>query len=229
MADQWANMRGPVLTPRDSDILRWLGRHGLVTAEQIQRRFFAGERAAYRRIHTLGEMGLIRRDPTYYRQPYVLRLTMAGARVANAGVGPAELVLAAVRHSLALVELTERLVAQHPGATLITEREFRARQLRALREGTLQHCGRIPDGLLVLSPAEGGTHVALELDLTPKRAYGITRVIDAYNDAFSPTSGDEQSVNAVWWFVAPATIERVRAVVHEKRADDFITVQEWQP
>jgi len=229
MGERWMDMRGPALTPRDNSILRWLGRHGVVTAEQIQRRFFAGERAAYRRIHKLGEMGLIRRDPTYYRQPYVLRLTMAGARVANAGVGPAELVLAAVRHSLALVELTERLVAQHPGATLITEREFRARQLRALREGTLARCARIPDGVLVLAADEGGTRVAIELDLTPKRNYTITKVIDAYNTTFNPTSSDGEGFGQVWWFVAGGAVDRVRCVVVEQHAEDFITVQEWKP
>ncbi len=34
--------REPVLTPRDVEILSWVGRHGIVKAEQISRRFFSG-------------------------------------------------------------------------------------------------------------------------------------------------------------------------------------------
>lgn len=228
MGERWRE-RGPMVTPRDREILAWIGRHGVVTAEQVQHRFFAGERATYRRIQAVRTLGLVRRDATFYKQPYVLRLTTAGARVADVGVGPAQLILASVSHSLGLVDLTECLVAQHPGATLITEREFRARQLRALREGTSERCARIPDGVLVLAPDEGGMRVAIELDLTPKRAYGITRVIEAYNTTFNPNWSDEAGFNRVWWFVAGGAVERVRATVRDARADDFITVQEWHP
>jgi len=218
--------RGPELTPRDTDILSWLGRHGLATPEQIARRFFRSQWAAYRRLRKLETMTLIRRDRTFWKAPYVLRLTIAGARVADAGVGPAELVLAEVRHALALVDLTETLLAEHPGATLVTEREFRAAQLRALRDGTCRRPGRIPDGVLQLSPDEGETRVALELDLTSKRAYAITRVIDAYTQLFSASPTDD-GFGAVWWYVLPGTVERVRQIVQEARATDFIDVREW--
>ncbi len=220
--------RGPELTPRDTDILCWLGRHGLATPEQVARRFFRSTWAAYRRLRKLEAMALIRRDRTFWKSAHVLRLTAAGARVADAGVGPAELVLAEARHALALVDLTEALLAEHPGATLVTEREFRAAQLRALRDGTYRRTGRIPDGVLQMSLDEGGTRVALELDLTNKRAYALTRVIDAYTQLFSATPTDD-GFGAVWWYVLPGTVERVREAVQEARAIDFIDVREWEP
>ncbi len=218
-----------MLTERDVALLQWITRHGVVTPEQVAHRYFSGQSAAYRRLRKLIGLTLIRRDPTYYRAPFVLRVTAAGARVADVGVGPAELVLAAVRHSLALVTLTESLLAQHPGARLITEREFRAAHLRLLREGTTEPCPRIPDGVLILSPDEGRTRVALELDLTPKRQFALTRVIDAYATTFTPTVGEETGFGQVWWFVAGGAAERVRALVHDKRADDFMIVRDWRP
>ncbi len=220
--------RGPELTPRDTDILCWLGRHGLATPEQVARRFFHSTWAAYRRLRKLEAMALIRRDRSFWKAPSVLRLTTAGVRVADAGVGPAELVLAEVRHALALVDLTEALLAAHPGATLVTEREFRAAQLRALRDGTGRRPGRIPDGVLQLPPDEGETRVALELDLTSKRAYAITRIIGAYTQLFSATPTDD-GFGAVWWYVLPGMVERVREIVQEARALDFIDVREWEP
>lgn len=212
-----------MVTPRDMEILRWIGRHGIVSMGQVTAHFFTGERAAYRRLHGLIGLGVVRRDPTHWRSPFVLRLTPAGARLADVGVGPAELVLAAVPHSLALVELTERLHAAHPSSTLITEREVRAARLRALREGQRRATGRIPDGVLVLPTGE---HAAIELDLTPKRAYGVMRVIDAYSTVYSRTP-DADRFNIVWWYVVPPATERVRAIVQEQRADDFIDVREW--
>ncbi len=218
-----------MLTERDVALLQWITRHGVVTAEHVAQRYFSGQSAAYRRLRKLIGLKLIRRDPTYYRAPFVIRVTAAGTRVAAVGVGPAALVLAEVRHSLALVDLTERLLAQHPGATLITEREFRAAHLRLLREGRPEPCPRIPDGVLLLSPDEGKIRVALELDLTPKRVYALTRVIEAYSTAFNPTVGEETGFSKVWWFVAGGAAERVRSLVHDKRADDFMIVREWRP
>ncbi len=217
----------PVVTTRDEDIVRWITRHGLVTADQVEARFFGSPWAAYRRLRALERLKLIRRDLTHYRHPAVIRVTMQGAQLAAVGVGPARLVPHAVPHSLAVVDLTERVLRDHPGNTLITEREFRAAELRALREGTLTRCPRIPDGILVLSRADGAERVALELDLTPKRTREIKSVVDAYARMYDAYPDDEH-VSAVWWWVLPATVERVRILVRTLGADDFITVKGWE-
>lgn len=217
-----------VLTERDVALLQWIARHGVVTAEHIAQRYFAGQSAAYRRLRKLVSLGLIQRDPTHYRSPFVIRVTSAGARVAAVGVGPADLHIAEVPHALALVTLAERLLAAHPGAVLITEREYRAAQLRARREGTRPRLGRIPDGVLQLAPEAGATRIAIELDLTDKRRYALSRVINAYSEAFDPRP-DADGFGAVWWFVNPPAVMRVRAAVEHARAGDFITVTEWRP
>lgn len=217
-----------VLTERDVALLQWVTRHGVVTAEQIARRFFSGQSATYRRLRKLIGLGLIRRDPTHYREPFVIRVTPAGARVAGIGVGAADLHLADVHHALALVDLSDRLVSEHPSAILITEREYRATLLRALRAGRRARMSRITDRVLHLAPEEGATRVAIELDLTNKRLYGLTRIITAYTDAFDPRP-DGDGFGAVWWYVNPSAVMRVRAAVKHAHAGDFMTVVEWRP
>jgi len=233
---QWATLdpqpRLPVrggpgwqVTPRDIEILQWVGRHGLVTPEQLGRKFFRrgkdqiGQRAAYDRIRKLVELGLLQRLPTFYREPHVLRVTKVGADLAGNDVGPANLVLSDVRHAIALVDLTEQLLTQTKGAILETEREFRARRHRAMREGNARvGKGRIPDAVLTLS---NGEPVAVELDLTSKRSRDIERIIISFQ---------YERVKHVWWFCTSKEItERVREVVRRRRADDFIEVKLWHP
>src|SRR5207244_3136093 len=104
----------------------------------------------------------------FWREPFVLRLTTAGARVAHLGLAPAKLTLAEVRHSLALVDLTESLLSEHPGARLITEREIRAERYREVRAGSRRiGVGRTPDGVLFFAKPKRRV-VAIELDLTTK-------------------------------------------------------------
>lgn len=219
--------RGPAwqVTPRDIDILQWVGRHGLVTPDQLGRRFFlredgkVGQRAAYDRIRKLVELGVLQRLPTFYREPHVLRVTRLGADLANNDVGSANLVLSDVRHAIALVDLTEQLLKTNKGSTLETEREFRARRLRAIREDKHRlGKGRIPDAVLTLA---SGEYVAIELDLTPKRRIDIERILRSFMF---------ERVKRVWWYCASKeTVERVREIVRRRKADDFVEVRLWSP
>lgn len=68
------------VTPRDLQILEWMARHGIVTSEQVARRFFGGgQRTAYIRVSKLRELGLLRRERWFWNQPQVLRITTQGA------------------------------------------------------------------------------------------------------------------------------------------------------
>jgi hypothetical protein len=219
--------RGPQLTDRDIEILRWMTRHGVVTAELVGRRFFwrprekdYGRWAAYRRLRALRQLGLILSSKPFLNHPAVLRVTREGARIADVGLRPAPLVLSELAHSLALVGLTEFLLHEHPGAELITERELRAARYRELREGTrpIEH-GRAPDALLRI-PVKSKTvqTVALELDLSRKDARAMERMIRQY---------DREPVDRIWWYVTPARVERTRAFVKKMQADDRVEVIEW--
>lgn len=220
----WVPRRaGPQVTDRDVDILRWIGRHGIVTPEQVASHFFGrdggrvGTWAAYRRLRVLATMKLVRRDYTFYRSPQVIRLTRQGAECADIDLQPAHLVLAEVRHALAVVDLTEQLLAEHSSASLETEREIRADRRRQLHDHERQPGrGRIPDAVLHL---RNGKAIAVELDLTPKRKRDLETILHAYM---------QESYDAVWWYVSRRTVARVREIVRENRADDFVTIKAWE-
>lgn len=223
--------RGPQLTERDDEILRWMARHGVVTAELIGRRFFwrtdrngYGRWAAYRRLRALRDLGLILSDKPFAHAPAVLRVTREGARIADVGIRSAPLVVSQLLHSIAVVWLTEYLLAENAGAELTTERELRAQRYREQREGTRDtEQGRVPDALLRVPTngpgAQGVVTVAVELDLTRKDRRAMERMVRQY---------DYETVDRVWWYVTPARLERTRALVRELRAADRIEVRAWR-
>lgn len=202
-----------------------------MTTELVGRRFFwrpvindYGKWAAYRRMRALRELGLVLSDKSFADRPAALRVTREGARIADVGLRPAPLVLSELRHSLAVVWLTEYLLAENAGAELTTERELRAQRYRELRGGTRRiEQGRAPDALLRIptkgAGAQGVTTVAVELDLTRKDRRAMENMVRQY---------DYENVDRVWWYVARARLERTRALVRELRADDRIEVREWR-
>lgn len=228
-ANRWP--RGPQLTERDIEILRWITRHGVVTAELVGRRFFwrpedksYGKWAAYRRLAAMERLGLILRDKPFANEPAVLRVTREGARIADVGIRPAPLVLSQLRHTVAVVLLAEGLAAQHRGCELQTERELRAERYRLQRQGVDTSRGRIPDALLSI-PAKGPgaqkiKRVAVELDLTRKDRRALERMIYQYDEI--------DGIDAVWWYVHPVRMERTRDIVRELAAEDRFEVREWR-
>lgn len=215
---------GTKITTRDREILSWIGRHGVVTADQVAQRFFArpdgevGKRAAYRRLAILQAEDLIRRDQTpFWRAPYVLRITTVGAQVGGIDIRPARIVENEIRHSIALVDLVETLAAQNKGATLRTEREIRTDRWHQRYSGQRQPGrGRTPDGELTLRSKQV---VAIELDLTPKRSKDFERILRAYK---------QERFDKVWWYVLPGAVPRVKKLVDDNRADDFVVVRAWE-
>jgi hypothetical protein len=213
----------PRITDRDVTILAWIGRHGVVTPAQVARHFFArdggaiGQWAAYRRLRALECLALVRHDRTFWRETSVLRLTGAGTRLANIDLRPAHLVLAEIRHTLAVVDLVEALLTNSPpGTVLRTERELRAQRRRELRAGIRKPGqGRMPDAVFI---HPSGGKAAIELDLTPKRAHQLQRILAAYR---------QERYHRVVWYVLPRQHERVRALVAKHRADDFVEVRVW--
>ena len=215
---------GRQITERDREILGWIGRHGIVTAEQVAKKFFeradgaTGQRAAYRRLAVLEEMGLVRRDKTpFWRAPQVLRITKAGAEIGEVDVAPARIVEPELRHAIALVDLVEQLAAEHRGASVRTEREVRTDRWHERHTGTRDPArGRTPDAEMTL---RNGKVVAIELDLTPKRSKDFERILRAYR---------QEKFDYVWWYVLPGVVPRVTRLVNENRVDDFVEVRAWK-
>jgi hypothetical protein len=169
----------------------------------------------------LRHLGLLIAKKPYAHQPEVLSVTREGARIADVGIYPATLVLAELQHTLAVVALGEYLAARHPGAVLTTERELWADRYRRLYSGAdSSHLGRVPDAILRIPAAgtQGVMTVALELDLSRKDRRAMETMIARY---------DHVAVDVVWWYVKPARLDRVRALVAELGAEDRFKVLPW--
>lgn len=221
---------GHVLTDRDIAILEWIARHGVVNAELVGRQFFWradrqewARRATYNRLAALERMRLIKRTRSYGYPTPVLSVTRAGAAEAGVDVAAAPIVHRELRHTLALVRLTQHLATENAGSQLDTERELRVQRYRERNDGTREpgH-GRIADALLHIQRFRDGEPyietVAVELDLSRKDRREIERVIRAY---------DEENVHRIWWYVTPGRVERMQQVVRDMRAENRIEVRRW--
>jgi hypothetical protein len=201
------------LTTRDREVLRYAVRHGMVTPEQVGARFFSSPEAARRRLRTLEAAGLLVSERLVLGLPSVMRATPAGARLADCDLPPASLDLARLRHNLALVDLSEELLASHPDSAWTTERELRRDRMRAARSGgRWERRRRVPDGLLRL---HDGRRIAVELDLTPKRSARLDLLAGAY--------AVDRDVDLVWWYLPSevATL-RMRGLVAERGLEHLI-------
>jgi DNA-binding Lrp family transcriptional regulator len=200
-------------SPRDVEVLRFTVRHGMITPEQIARRFFSSAQPALRRLRALEVAGLVVRDRVLVGLPAVVRATPAGTRLAGCDLAPASLELARIRHNLALVDLSEELLAAHPGAGWTTERELRRDRMRAARAGDRwDRQRRVPDGLLRLTD---GTRVAIELDVTPKRSARLDLLAGAY--------AVDRDVDTVWWYLpSEVAVLRMQTLVAERGLEHLI-------
>ena len=214
------------LTDRDEEIIVWVARHGFVTVDQITAKFFPtphGKSACFQRVRKLCEASppLLERVRTHYQEPSVLRVTTHGARMADVGLAPAHVVPAEVPHALGIVDLTEAILAAHPDATLITERERRAERYRDKRKGLRKTTGRIPDAVFTL-PAKGNRKeqsIAVELDRTARSKMDAEAVIRAYLS---------ERYDQVWWYVRPSRVASLTEIVKRGRVADLFEVRPWQ-
>jgi hypothetical protein len=212
---------GTRLTDRDHEILTWIGRHGVVTPQQVGRRFFVsgggtvGQTAAYRRLGKLEDVGLVCRDSPFARHPGVLMLTSAGAGAVASKVAPARYVPRDVPRELAIVDLVEGLLAANKGSTLRTGREIRSTRLHERTDGQRDvGRGRAPDAELTL---KNGDAVAVEVSLFPRRLREYAVVLKGYR---------QERFSKVWWYVPAGDVARVRKLVKDDRSDDFVDVRE---
>src|ERR1700736_619776 len=79
------------LTGRDVEMLRYVTRHGVCTADQMTRRFFTSDSACWRRLRVLERLGLIFRRRTWWQGPQVAMATPLGTQLAGVDLPPARL------------------------------------------------------------------------------------------------------------------------------------------
>jgi hypothetical protein len=183
-------VRGRV-TERDLEIVRWLGRHRLATAEQVRRRFGLQRAKVYRRLELLVTAGLVRYEPgVRSRRVYLAR--PAGLRAVGLDLPGATVSAASFAHDIAVLDVAIAFEA-HPRWRVLTEREIRALDrdaavhsryaLRARPHDGTPDPGRWPD--LVLEDIATGTRHAVEIELTRKtRARVRQKLRDYYGSEY---------------------------------------------
>jgi hypothetical protein len=156
----------------------------------------------------------------WYRGPGVYVATPAGARLAAVGLPAAPYRPTRLAHHLAVADLADALLAAHPGARWVCERELRRDGLAAVRDRPagrlLDGAPHAPDGLLLL-PGPGGGAVAVELERTAKPPAEYARILRWYSGALA--------YERVAWFVATEALRRrLHDLIARERLDDFMEV-----
>lgn len=223
--------RGVQLTDRDLEILRMTALNGAVTVELIAHVLFArpggavGYRAAYQRIHTLKEAGLLRSDKAFAHRPAAISVTPQGARLADVGVGPADVPDTQLEHTLQLAWLNVWNARAIPGVEVTYERQLYVERAQdeddGLRSGSRPRC---PDARYLI-PGQGRDgkplSVAVELDLSRKDRRTVERLIYSYDRALD--------IDQVWWYVRPGGVDRMLDIVRSLHAESRIIVKPIPP
>jgi hypothetical protein len=175
----------------------------------------------YERIRKLDELRLLERHPpVWFKGPKLVRVTRVGAEMADMGLRPAPIAPNSIimRHSLAVVDLTEDLLGEYADAELVTERELRRDHRRG--EGRTDRQGRVsrfPDAVLKFPD---GRAISLELDLSRKGPVRTREKVQAFLW--------QQGVKVWWYCAAPDIFREVRRAVEQEKADDVIEVRTWR-
>jgi hypothetical protein len=162
---------------------------------------------AANRLAILVGAGYARVERPRYRGRAAYLTTPAGAQLAGVGLPAARFSPTALPHRLTVVDLADALLARHPGARWVAERELRRDAMATVRDGRrgqlLTGTPHMPDGvLLVPGGPKGG--IAVELELSAKKADEHGRILRWYAGTLD--------YRRVWWFCAtPALARKIAA------------------
>jgi hypothetical protein len=211
------------LTRRDLEMLSWLARQRVATAEQLARLFGLDVSKAYRRLRALRRLGLVRHERIFHGQPGVYLATLAGVAWAGEVLPAAKLDIRTLRHDLIVTELCVAYL--RAGLVVTTEREMRVSdsgrrrpRYAALLGGDGPGGGprlHFPD---LLAHQPDGLW-AVEVELVPKRRRRLDQIVGAYVRA--------RHLSAVVYYTGTPRVDRlVRDAVGRADAVDFVRVRQ---
>jgi hypothetical protein len=213
-----------VLTVRDREIAKWIGRQGVVQAEHVMTRFSIGRTATYRRLHELVDYGLVRRHRLLYNDSGLLTATAEGLRWADLHrLSPARISLALVPHMIASAALAAELEPQLVHERLLSDREHRAAENaggRPLASAILAPDRSDRPGLhrpdFALVGADGEWVVAIEIELTLKTRTRLERILRGYLR--------NRNLRTVRYYAPPQISEAVQRAARAVGADRLLEI-----
>lgn len=195
---------------RDRELVELVGRHGIVTVEQVMAVMGAGRTASYRRVAACVELGLLERLALLRDEPTVLRATRNGLNYVDLGLPVASVTPGLVNHNLRCVDVALQLGRHFGHEQILTEREFTWRERAEGKEiasvdaggenGRSSRSRKHRADLAVLG--EEGT-IAIEVELTAKAPTRLENLLLAWRRAHA-----EQVISAIYYFCAPGTTMR---------------------
>lgn len=167
---------------RDREIVRWIGRLGAVSIDQVRERFGLRRTVAYRRIAACVEGGLLDRCQLLQGEPSLLRASARGLRYGGLSLPVARVNPELSRHWLACGWVAVRAGGE-AGEEIVSEREIRQLERTERRPLASATVGERPDGSLRLHRPDlalvgAARVVAIEVELTgkaPQRLEAIVR------------------------------------------------------
>jgi hypothetical protein len=208
-------------------LVRYVGRHGVVSIAHVMEAMGVGRTAAYRRVAACVEGGLIERLELLRSEPSLLRATREGLRYAGLGLPFAVISPGEVPHALRCASVAQYLGNNFGHGKVLTEREIvLVEQLEGRRIASAK-LGEQGDGkarfhrpdLAVF--AKEGT-IAVEVELTPKAPRRLEALIRAWRRA--------GWVAEVHYLCEPGqTYRAVERAVAKARAESKIAVIEGVP
>jgi hypothetical protein len=189
-----------------------------------------GRTAAYRRVATCVDAGLLEGIELLRSEPRLLRASREGLRYAGLGLPVAEISPGTVDHWLRCTSTALQIGKKLGGDHVLTEREIVLAEQIAERPIASAEVGSLPDGkprmhradLAIL--ADGGT-VAVEVELTPKAPRRLEALIRAWRRAISAGT-----VVEVHYLCEPGqTRSAVERAVANAQAQDFIAILKAVP
>lgn len=206
-----------MITERDIQVIRYLGRWGWGTVKLLLRKgFFTQRSVAYRRLRLLRAEDLVEHTRPFRHRSGAYWVTRAGMQLAGEGLTPAEgPSLTYWEHDLAVAYIAVGLLEMHPDTTWLTERELN----RAYAEQGDRR-GRRPDGALVFPD---GSRWAVEYENSRKKKRRLTAIIKNKKKREGGYGRDGQNpYERVLWIPATPGIHRlIKRCVPE--SDTFVS------
>lgn len=209
---------------RDLELVRYVGRHGVVRIAQVMVAMDAGRTVTYDRVASCVEAGLLERLELIRSEPGLLRATRDGLRYAGLGLPVPVVSPGSVDHWLRCASTAQMAGNRYGHERVLTEREIVLAEQIAERPIASAKVGKLPNGkprlhrpdLAVL--ADAGT-IAIEVELTPKSPRRLEGIIRAWRQA--------SWVSEVHYPCAPGQTRRaVERAVRNVRAGNKIVVGE---
>lgn len=216
----------PIVTGRcrDRELVRYVGRHGVVAIEHVMAAMGVGRTATYNRVAACIERGLLERLDLLRSEPRLLRATRDGLRYAGLGLPVAVISAGSADHWLCCASTAQQLGEEFGHPNVITERELALHERIEGRPIVSAKLGQHPDGSPRLHQPDlailtADRPIAIEVELTPKSPSRLVAIVRAWRRA--------SWVEEVRYLCAPGVTRRaVQRAIAKTHAEERVRVME---